>query len=454
MSKPTEEKRSYPRVKASLKIDVSGKVYGNSQDLSENGMSFNSIETISSPNMFLKIDFPEKELELKTEARLVWKRDLEDGSSSYGVEFVGLSDIQKNALRKELIKNQVKEMLDGIKDKRVKEDISKFFLEDMLFYTSEFNKIIASLPKDGSYSAEVEKKIAQLNNQILLKGYSLESLIDSKVTVNKSKEHFRSLVGTWAYKSVIVKRAFEKPRGYPGDYLMLETVYNNLTLTESGIGYYFDRYFLSSPYAVAVRYRKDKLREILMKEIKESSAQAIKIFDIACGSCREINELPHSLFKDKTVVFTCLDWDQEALDFSSKILQGFPKNAKFNFVKEDIMNLIKDDKLIDSFEKQDLVYSIGLIDYLPDRILKLFMQFFYGITKNKGKLILTHKNKEKTFSPLPPDWFCNWKFVPRTKEEVLDLFYNCGIKDFALSIDVDEFNDIFYFTFTKQPNIK
>lgn len=454
MSNISEERRCHPRVKINLRVGIPEKGSGTSFDLSESGMNIDSVETISSPNILLKIDFPNNELELKTEAKLVWKRDLENGSSVYGVEFIGLSDAQKVVLRKELIEAQIKELLDGIKDNKIKADISNFFLEDILIYTNEVNKIISHLSKNITYSEEIEKKIAHLNNQILLKGCCLEELIDNKVVMNKSKEHFRALVGMWAYKSVIVKRGFEKPRGYPGDYLMIETVYNNRTLTESGIGYYFDKYFLSNPYAVAVRYRKDRLREIIKKEIQQSKAEKIKIFDIACGSCREIKELPHSLFKDKTVIFTCLDWDQEALDFSRDSLKDFSKNSKFNFIREDIMNLIKDEKLIDSFEKQDLVYSIGLIDYLPDRILKSFMQFFYGITGEKGKLVLTHKNKEKTFSPLSPDWFCNWKFVPRSKDEVVNLFYNCGIKDFSLSIEVDEFNDIFYFTFVKQHNIK
>lgn len=450
MSKISKERRCHPRIETKLRVGIQKSGYGMSSDLSESGMSMDSVETISSPNILLKIDFPGNELELKIEAKLVWKRDLESGSSIYGVEFTGLSDVQKVALRKELIKTQIKKLTGEIKDNRIKAVISNFFLEDILAYTNEINKIISYLSNNSFYSEEIEKKIAILNNQILLKGCSLEELIDSKAVMNKSKEHFRSLVGVWAYKSLIVKRAFEKPRGYPGDYLMIETVYNNRTLTKSGIGYYFDKYFLSNPYAVAVRYRKDRLREIIKNEIQQSKAEKIKIFDIACGSCREIKELPHSLFKDKTVIFTCLDWDQEALDFSRDSLNDFSKNSKFNFVREDIMNLIKDEKLIDSFEKQDLVYSIGLIDYLPDRILKLFMQFFYGITRERGKLVLTHKNKEKTFSPLSPDWFCNWKFVPRSKDEVVNLFYNCGIKDFSLSIEVDEFNDIFYFTFIKQ----
>lgn len=444
-----EEKRAYPRIKANLKINVLENIYGESTDLSESGLGFKSTEVIYSPNIPLKISFPETNLEFKTNARLVWKRDLEEGGSLYGLELVDINETQKATLRKELIRIQISGLLNDIKNPEIKKDVSRFFLKDMLTYISEIIKLISHLPKDNEYSEEIEKKLTHLNNQILLKGYCLEELLENKVTMNKNKENFRFLVSVWAYKGPIVKRAFEKPRGYPGDYLMLESIYDNRPLAKSGIGLYFDKYFLDNPYAVAVRYRKDKLREIIKREIQQSTLETIRIFNIACGSCREIRELPFVLFRTKTVVFSCLDWDEEALEFSRQAVKDFPTNVKFNFVKEDIINLIKDTSLINSFEKQDLVYSIGLIDYLPDRIFKIFIQFIYSLLKVKGKAVLTHKNKEKNFSPLPPDWFCNWKFVSRSKEEVMRLFYNCGIENFSFSIEADEFNDIFYFTVIK-----
>lgn len=452
MTKIPEERRLYPRIKSNLKVDILEDINGNSIDLSEDGLSLNSQETISSPTVSLQINFPDLTSPFKINARLVWKRDLESGGSLYGMEFVGLNEIQKSELRKELIKSQISGLLHDIKDSSIKKDISYFFLKDMLEYINKILKLISLISKEKEYSLELEKEFERLNNEILLKGYSLEEVIEHKITIEKIKEHFRFLVGTWAYKSPIVKRAFEKPRGYAGDYLMLETIYNNKPFS-SGIGLYFDKYFLNNPYAVAVRYRKDKLREIIKKEIEQSNSEIIKIFNIACGSCREIRELPMDLFKGKTVIFTCLDWDEEALEFSKQAVKNLPGNVKFNFLKEDILKIIKDVSSLDKFPKQDIVYSIGLIDYLPDRILKMFMQFFYRILKEQGMLFLTHKNKEKTFSPLPPGWFCDWKFVSREKEEVIGLFYNCGIENFFLSTEVDEFNDIFYFTIVKHSKV-
>lgn len=443
-----QERRAHPRIKTNLKTELSEKISADSVDVSESGLQFNSAETISSPALSLQIHFPHKKFEFKTNARLVWKRDLAEGGSSYGLEFVALNEAQKAALRKELIKTQISGLLDEIREPEIKKLVSDFFLDDMLNYINEINKIVPYALKDGVYSEEIEKKITRFNNQIVLKGYCLEELLFDKKVMQKVRDSFRYLIGVWAYKSPIMKRAFEKPRGYPGDYLMLETVYNNHSSAE-GIGFYFDKYFLSNPYAIAVRHRKDRLREILKKEIQESPLEVIKIFDIACGSCKEIKELPFELFKNKKVIFTCLDWDDEALEFSKQALKDFPVNVQFNFVKEDIMNIIKKVNPMNSYGKQDLVYSIGLIDYLPDRVLKVFIKYFYGLLCEKGKLVLTHKNREKTFSPLPPAWFCDWKFVPRNKEEIVGLFYNCGIDKFSLATEVDEFNDIFYFTIGK-----
>lgn len=446
MAKLTEEKRMFARVKVDLKVGGSIGQDAFARDLSEAGLRLESKDVISSPAIFLKIDFPGQEPQLEAGAKLVWKRDLADGNCSYGVEFINLNESQKALLRRELVKAQIKGLVENIEEGKTKDDVSRFFMTDMLNYLNEMNKVIAGLSKDNTYSYEVEKKIAHLNTCILLKGYCLEQIIEDKTVINKSKEHFRALAGSWVYKSLIVKRALEKPRGYPGDYLLLEIIYNNCPLTKEGIGFYVDRNFLNSPYACAVRYRKDKIRDTLKEALAVSKLSPMKVFNVACGSCREIKELPVKLFQNKKVEFCCLDWDQEALDFAGKAVSHFPDNVVFNFIKEDIMHLIKNKC---RFNKQHLIYSIGLIDYLPDRVLKVFMRFFYELLQKEGKLILTHKNREKNFSPLTPDWFCNWKFVPRNKEEIARLFYNCGIKDFSLVTESDDFNDVFYFTLTK-----
>ena len=451
MLKNMEEKRTFPRVKANLKLGISKNISGQTLDLSETGLNFNCPETITSPKIEVRFAFPDDGLEFKTDARLVWKRSIEDGSYSYGVEFIDLKENQKAELRRELIKTQIQPLLDALTVSEVKQQIEDFFLRDMLVYISEIIKLVADIYKIKNYSEEIEKRIDHLHTQILLKGYCLEEMLSDKAIMQKVKDNFRQLVGAWIYKSEIVKRAFEKPRGYPGDYRMIETVYDTKPLSKNIVGIYFDNNFLKSPYAVAVRIRKDRLREMLLKFINEAKLNKVRILDIACGSCRELKELLPNLKTKSQVVFSCLDWDEEALDFSRDLLlPGAPKNTEFKFIKEDIMNIAKSEAAAKSLGQHDFIYSIGLIDYLPDRVLKKLILALYNLLPKGGQLVLTHKNKEKTFPPIPPDWFCDWKFVPRNKKETIKLFYDCGMAEFFLSTESDDFGYIFYFRITKK----
>jgi hypothetical protein len=449
MLKIPEEKRIYPRIKTNLKIDISKNISGSSIDLSESGLGLSSTETISSPTLSLQICFPNEDFKFKTEAKLVWKRNLENGTSLYGVEFVGLGEKERVELRKELIKIQTERLLSEIKDTEIKKMVSNFFLKDLLEYINEVIKLIPYFSREDKYSGDLEKRLEQLNTRFLLKGYCLEELLADKKNMQKVKDTFRELVGAWIYKSVIMKRAFEKPRGYPGDYRMLETIYDNKPISKN-IGVYFDNYFLKNPYAVAVRIRKDRLREMLINFLSETDLNKVSILNIACGSCREIRELLPSLETKSFITFNCLDWDEEALKFSQDTLLPIkPKNVELKFINEDVMKLIKNESTALSLGKQDLIYSIGLIDYLPDRVLKKLIYALYQLLQKRGRLILTHKNREKTFPPIPPDWFCDWKFVSRDKEETMKLFYGCGISSFSLSVTSDDFEHIYYFIITK-----
>jgi hypothetical protein len=351
---------------------------------------------------------------------------------------------------RESISSQISGFLNEIKDAEAKKQVSHFFLKDLLDYIGKIIELSSDISKQKEYSLELERKLDQLNTQILLKGYCLEELLSDKKIMQKVKDNFRQLIGIWIYKSEIVKRAFKKPRGYPGDYKMLECIYENKPISKD-LGEYCDNNFLKNPYAVAVRMRKDRLREMLLSFLNGTKSSKINILNIACGSCREIRELLPNLRTKGSITFNCLDWDEEALKFSQDTLLPIrPRNVEFKFIKEDVMNLIKKENNAQSIGKQDLIYSIGLIDYLPDRVLKKLIYALFQFLQKDGKLLLTHKNREKTFPSIPPDWFCDWKFVSRNKEEALNLFYNCGISGFSFSLESDDFGYIYYFTLTKK----
>lgn len=444
-----QERRFSPRIKKKLKGNIRENIPAEIIDFSEKGARFNSIEKIFAPTVSLSISFPYRKFELKTEAKLIWRRDLESGTSSYGVEFIDLDESQEIALRRELIKAQIKGLLSEVKDSRVKKEIRHFFLKDVLEYITKITKLLPYL-SEREYSLELEKKLERLNIEILLKGYCLELLLSDKGIMRKVKDNFRQLAGTWIYKSIIVKRAFDKRKSYQGDYKMLEFIYENRVISKS-IGRYLDNTFLKSPYAVGIRLRKDKIRELLLKFIKEIDRREINILSIPCGSCREIRELATDIPSEKIIIFTCVDSDEEALRFSQDKIKKLPfKNLEFTFFRKDILGVLNNTTGKEILAGQDIIYSVGLFDYLPDRVFKKLFSLLFKLLKPEGKLIITHQNREKTFAPIFPDWYCGWKFVPRSKEEVANLLYNVSLPNLSLSVISDDFGYIYYFTVSKR----
>ena len=232
--------------------------------------------------------------------------------------------------------------------------VSEFIQTDLGGYLQIIEKIAHN--KQDDYS-----EFAAASYNLVNKGSELEQYIDSKLLIKKTKELFRQLVGDWAYQSIIVKRAYQKPRGYPGDYALLEMIYNNVPLTSKSnkIGYYFDKLFLSNGLAVAVRERKDRISKDLGSLINGSKDREINIINFASGSARELKALKTGAsLINKKITISCVDFDEESLAFARKQLEA-DKGIDFVFLKKDIVKAIKERAFIKEGGGQQAVYSIG-----------------------------------------------------------------------------------------------
>jgi len=231
-----------------------------------------------------------------------------------------------------------------------------------------------------------------------------------------------------------MKRALEKPRGYPGDYQMLEYIYNGESISKN-IGHYFDRGFLDSDLVRSVVNRKNMTKEYIKSMVK--AEHGLRILNLASGSCREIREMLDEGLKTGFSL-TCLDQDEEAIAFSQNAL----KNAiNVSFLKDDILSITKDEKKA-LLNDKDLIYSIGLIDYLPDRILKKIIKSIYDNLKPGAILLLSHKD-HGVYTPMQEDWLSDWKFVPRDEKKMVSLLNDIGIGNERIEILRENLNNIF-----------
>lgn len=281
---------------------------------------------------------------------------------------------------------------------------------------------------------------------ILNEGKTLEDALKNDAVIKKIKNLFRECGIPIGIKSEIVKHAFIKPSGYAGDYGIIEIIYDN-AIRSQGIGYSGDRIFLENDYARAVRSRKDKMKNMLVQYIKNEKQDRIDILNIACGSCREIKEMfdENDVDTSKKISFTLVDQDQNALDFSMKVLKNSPSNIEYQCIQNTIYDYIKNpDVYRGQLDNKDFIYTIGLADYLPADSLKALIVFLFSLLKPSGKLVIAHKDS-KNYSPLAPDWWCDWTFHLRDESEVINLVKTSGISDFSLRIDRETYTNIIFF---------
>jgi len=460
------ERRSSPRFVLHLPVKVRGEnlrknvlmnIKGKIVNLSESGVDVileNSLN--ATQELFLNIESTLDPLNRDMPVELIWAAPKKRVRQFlYGLKFLKLNAEQLFAFRRLLYLNdnfimeQVDRIISMVSESAIAEKVRRFFINDLKNYLEQLAAVEKKIYQKGPTKTG-QIKLDKLNDEILRDADELEGIVGSSVILREIKRRFRLLVGGFAYQSLIVKRANDKPLGYPGDYELLEAIYNNRPISEK-IGYYFDQSFLGNNYAVAVRNRNDKMKVILRHFISSSSSPEVKILNLACGSCREIKELLSFLtVRKKIIIFECVDQDEKALEFAKWSMGKLPGNIKIKFSKYNILEVVNKPLYYSGLiGKQDLIYSIGLADYLPDRILKKLIHFYFGLLGSRGRLIITHKDIDK-YKPLDPDWFCDWTFIPRNREKLISLVKESGIDNFSIDVDCDDSQIILFVSLWKR----
>jgi len=443
----TKWRRVFPRVsyvyKAKIKIPGSGTIEGKTFNLANNGLSLTSdsfVEKSDSP-VLLNLEIDGKLFESKAELIRIRKND-ENGSYVYGIKFNPNDELslllnKKLKIANEYIAQYIKPKLNSLRintDK--KEAIINFFKTNVKSFLHSYFDYERYVSEGYLNEKKAIEKLRTILDNIIQEGEIFIQKTLNKKGQMKVKELFREMIGNWVYQSSIMKHALVKPRGYPGDYKIIEIVYNEKLLSDK-IGGYFDQYFLDNPYATAVRNRKDLMKDILMsKALSLKDNQEFKILNVACGSAREIKDLFNSSIPCKgKMKFILIDHDEEALNFSKQTLTPIkPSWADVEFIKDNLFRFRKENKkYLTKYGNQNLIYSIGLADYLPDKILTKFFEFCDVALAPSGKFIIAHKDKDK-YVPLPHNWFCDWNFIPRNEPEFIQLVRN----SFGISYDMHE----------------
>ncbi len=222
-----------------------------------------------------------------------------------------------------------------------------------------------------------------------------------------------------AQQDPYTSRAFEKPRGYAGDAVMMDYIYKGAPdheVTKMGAGIFQVTTRVSM--GLSVVYRKALLEAHINDTV--SLHRPFRILSVASGHCRE---LTNSLVLNKAFQGEFLALDADPLS-CAEVSNSFP-DSKVRAIHANIKDLLTGQVEIGS--GFDLIYSAGLFDYLAMPVATRLVQSLIKKLSPTGKLLVANFVPQ-SYGRGYMECFMNWQLIYRTPDQLRELFPASGWK--------------------------
>lgn len=274
-----------------------------------------------------------------------------------------------------------------------------------LRHYDELAGIIESFPHIISVDGEKEcfNRVCSFMNRLSEERTSFTPADDERECLR-----FRETIQPFLMQSTFCRYAFEKPRGYAGDFVTQEMIWNGRTSGDqhryagkTELGRIINSLSLDMECCRANEERVYRLREYIRSNGK-------RIASIGCGSCIELWDLPE-LRQDSWDIYL-VDQDELALERAKVEIGELPESA-IEFHQNNVLKLA-----LGGFDKskqnRDLVYLFGLLDYFPVKQAARIVQSIWKNVAPEGLLIVTNAapgNPTRTWMEYGIDWYLDYK---------------------------------------------
>lgn len=316
-------------------------------------------------------------------------------------------------------------------------EVERFLVEDTAAFTRALAELAAEVEdhKIPFSEAHLERltAAAERSRQACR---SLESRIgDDETLLRAAQAAYRDAIAPWFDRSWLMHRAKFKPKGYPGDHAILTAIYDRLPKSP-GIGGYLDLYFLNTQLGRAVPARLRAAREFLIRELERRGGD-VSVLNVACGPCREYAE-DFQVPRGARPRIICIDSDQEALDFAGQSVARLGSKAPdLSCVRYNALRMSSAKRNVETFGRPDIIYSIGLFDYITDRHLVPILQGLRETLAEGGALYIAFKDADR-YDKTVYQWMVDWFFLQRTEGECRALFDQAGYETGRMEMTRDE----------------
>lgn len=206
------------------------------------------------------------------------------------------------------------------------------------------------------------------------------------------------------------RRAFEKPRGYAGDAVMLDYIYRPTQSSLDGLASVIHKATTTLPNAKSILWRQDYLAHLINETM--ISQETAEVLSVASGHMRELDRL-RDITRDTNVSFTALDQDAASI---SEAQTTYREYAILGETKS-FASLIRERVVA---KRYDLIYSAGLFDYLQDSTAVALIKAMFARLEPGGVLSIANFTRDSHGRGFMAG-FMDWCLIYRNEEDLRSL---------------------------------
>lgn len=321
------------------------------------------------------------------------------------------------------INSEISHLIERFEDHRNIDDSFKVAILDLKSFLFDVRNWLDKL------EPTIENSEININAEFILNNFSLllqkvKSLYDDATnilldSVDKSdlilyKDFIHNKLHPFLLSSPFPYRAYSKPLGFAGDYMMMHMIQRETSEGPSLYSKFVNVFYTKIPIMDSVNNRTTKLVSLMEEGVKnaEEKNEEFSSISIGCGPALEVKKFIEKCSPEVKCNLKLLDFNEETLNFAKsealKVVGG--KNYEIEGYLRSVHNLLKDSISQDSDNrgKYDFVYCSGLFDYLSDRVCSKLTKLFFTWLKPGGKVLVTnmHSNdKDRFLSELILEWY-------------------------------------------------
>jgi extracellular factor (EF) 3-hydroxypalmitic acid methyl ester biosynthesis protein len=198
------------------------------------------------------------------------------------------------------------------------------------------------------------------------------------------------------------------------------------------LGPLLDRCFLDVPAAAAVRNRRGILAREIRKTIEARRVEQSEVTSLACGPAQELFDVYETLESPLELKANLVDMDLQALAYVADKRDKLRLTRRMVTHNENLIFLALGRRKIE-LSSQDLVYSIGLIDYFDDDMVVRLLNWIHGILAPGGRVILGNFHPDNPTKALM-DHVLEWRLIHRGEDDMNRLFQSSAFGRAATDI--------------------